>query len=135
MNNHTAGRAHCEAAALPENHINLAAMSLADKTTLAFLLLESMAADWKKAGVRTQPHHLPIPITQGTDQIGIQCFDVPAHSCCDKPARRIPCLLGVELVDVDHLREILEQERRQDVGKAGIAHLRSLFKGEGIEHE
>lgn len=122
---------HPETNALPEIHINLTAMTLADKTSLAFLLLESMAADWKKAGVRTVSHTLPMVMAQEGDQIAVQCFDAPGHTCCGKPARRIPCLLPVELVDVEHIREILDQERRGEAGRDGVARLRALFKKEG----
>lgn len=123
MEKHTEGRAHCEAAALPEIHINLSAMTLAELNNLQIAVAMSAAPKWRAMGVEMTPHPIPL-IAMSGENVAVQYLKTSNHI-------NAVCHLVIELPSMASLTDAVSQK---SIYRRGYEAARALFKGRGGDH-
>lgn len=120
MNKPTEGRAHCEAAALPEIHINLSAMGLAELNSLQIAVALAAAPKWRAMGAEMTAYPLPV-IAMSGENVAVQYLK-------NRRMENVVCHLVIELPSMASLTDAVSQK---SIYRRGYEAVRKLFKSNG----
>ncbi len=118
MTNTSQGNAQGEAAALPEIHFDLRAMSLADLNALQIAVALTAAEKWRALGVELTQHSLPL-VTMSGDNVAVQYLTTSSHI-------NAVCHIVVELPS---LPSVADKVSQRNIYRRGYDAVRKLFKG------